>query len=183
MASHRKPQRIERKPNLVDKIVPFYDIAKETFKDVITFNDEQYEIIEPEPTVSDLSDCFTRETKKSRFCEIKCDPLTIPTLNSVHDFVSEMGDKGTSSFLVEVSAYDPEEQQVWLDADFVPVGYGPAWRRIDGEREDIIFMFKGNLPKTDVYFAKVDEWNYHRNPGTWFVEPIRSIVEAIYDFK
>jgi hypothetical protein len=173
-------RRIKRKPNLVDSLVPFYEIAKENFG----LSDESYDLIELSTEHINLSDCDIQETKKSRFCEIYCNPRNVPTRESIDTLVSERTDGGTRSFLVEVSAYNPEAQQAWLDSGFQPVGYCPAWRRFNEERKDIIFMFKGNLPdKETLYFAEVSYKEYHRNPGTWFIEPVKPIVDAAYGFK
>lgn len=184
MVSPVAGKRAKRRPDLVENLIPFYEIAKETFEGFIDFDDDKYELTEPSYVQSEVMECDIHETKKSRFCEINCHNGVVPTLDSIVKFVSKMEKKGTRSFFTEVSAYNPEEQRIWIDVGFRPVGYCPAWRMADGEREDVVFMFKGELPNVDeIDFATISDWSYHRKPATWFIEPIRNLVDEIYGFK
>ncbi|MBR9678464.1 MAG: hypothetical protein GOU97_04210 [Nanoarchaeota archaeon] len=173
-------KRIKKKPVLLKSLLPFYKTAKKTFK----LNDDGLEPWEMEKGYGEV-DFKISEMEKSGFCTLTHENLMVPNKYSLETLLSKHSKRGINNFLTDVSAYNPEEQQIWLDLKFRPVGYCPSWKRMGEERLDTIFMFKGELPdpKRIYYEGDAKPKGYERLLGTWFHESAKPLIETIYKFK
>lgn len=174
-------RRSKRRTTLLDCLIPFYKVAQKNFEGLVDV-DNASSVSETVDVSSNRPDFLIRESKKSRFCEIRCN-CDSPSLAKIRKLVTEKEREGMRTFLSEVSAYSPTAQQRWLDAGFWPTGYCPSWRRKGTQREDVVLMMKGTRPDMeDIEFAEVASWSYHKTPATWLIEPARDLAYQIRSF-